>query len=256
MVNENALELLGSWESGPNGLSDEGVQMLVQQKFMYVVSCQIYGKMKREKMPQADAIDELLQMKPQLRVTYIDEAEGVFYSVLIKWDAIENSIVEVYRVRLPGNPIVGEGKPENQNHAIMFTRGEVVQTIDMNQDGFLEEAFKIRNLAEEFKNDELWIVGMPETIFTADLSSLAQYMAAMERTFVTLIQRTLDMPMGVRMHYGHPDLVNKIYAMTNGGVSKSNKGLNLNEDIFAAFNFTLRGGSVCHREYFTCGKGK
>ena len=38
---------------------------------------------------QADAIDELLQMKPQLRVTYIDEAEGVFYSVLIKWDAIE-----------------------------------------------------------------------------------------------------------------------------------------------------------------------
>jgi len=28
---------------------------------------------------------------------------------------------------------LGEGKPENQNHAIIFTRGEGLQTIDMNQ---------------------------------------------------------------------------------------------------------------------------
>jgi len=34
---------------------------------------------------------------------------------------------------LPGNPKLGEGKPENQNHAIIFTRGNAVQTIDMNQ---------------------------------------------------------------------------------------------------------------------------
>jgi len=36
-------------------------------------------------------------------------------------------------VKLPGNPKLGEGKPENQNHAIIFTRGNAVQTIDMNQ---------------------------------------------------------------------------------------------------------------------------
>lgn len=29
--------------------------------------------------------------------------------------------------------MLGEGKPENQNHAIIFTRGEGLQTIDMNQ---------------------------------------------------------------------------------------------------------------------------
>lgn len=29
--------------------------------------------------------------------------------------------------------MLGEGKPENQNHAIIFTRGEALQTIDMNQ---------------------------------------------------------------------------------------------------------------------------
>lgn len=40
---------------------------------------------------------------------------------------------EIYSVKLPGDPKLGEGKPENQNHAIIFTRGEAVQTIDMNQ---------------------------------------------------------------------------------------------------------------------------
>ena len=40
---------------------------------------------------------------------------------------------EIYSIKLPGNPKLGEGKPENQNHAIIFTRGEAIQTIDMNQ---------------------------------------------------------------------------------------------------------------------------
>lgn len=39
----------------------------------------------------------------------------------------------MYRIKLPGSPNIGEGKPENQNHAIIFTRGEVLQAIDMNQ---------------------------------------------------------------------------------------------------------------------------
>jgi hypothetical protein len=34
---------------------------------------------------------------------------------------------------LPGEVKLGEGKPENQNHAIIFTRGDAIQTIDMNQ---------------------------------------------------------------------------------------------------------------------------
>lgn len=55
---------------------------------------------------------------------------GVTYNVLIY------IIQEIYRIKLPGNPtLIGEGKPENQNHAIIFTRGEALQTIDMNQVG-------------------------------------------------------------------------------------------------------------------------
>lgn len=77
---------------------------------------------------------------------------------------------EIYRIRLPGNPKIGEGKPENQNHAIIFTRGEALQTIDMNQDNYLEEAFKMRNLLEEFNEDHgvrsPTILGVREHIFT------------------------------------------------------------------------------------------
>lgn len=40
---------------------------------------------------------------------------------------------EIYRVKLPGPAKIGEGKPENQNHALIFTRGEALQAIDMNQ---------------------------------------------------------------------------------------------------------------------------
>jgi hypothetical protein len=93
---------------------------------------------------------------PNLRVAFIDEQkvpradgngeETKFYSVLIRYAkedpgvprtretvgrtlfAVQGGrIEEVYRVQLPCNPIIGEGKPENQNHAIIFTRGEALQ---------------------------------------------------------------------------------------------------------------------------------
>lgn len=118
--------------------------------------------------------------------------------------------MEIYRVKLPGDPVIGEGKPENQNHAIIFTRGEAIQAIDMNQDGYLEEAFKMRNLLEEFKYSSIaldlplagidrvssmlpqrlrkdvpivdlnyrpQIVGFREHVFTGSVSILANYMA-------------------------------------------------------------------------------
>jgi callose synthase len=34
---------------------------------------------------------------------------------------------EEYRIELPGTILVGEGKPNNQNHAVIFTRGEALQ---------------------------------------------------------------------------------------------------------------------------------
>jgi callose synthase len=167
----------------------------------------------------------------------------------------EYGVQTVYRVKLPGNPCIGEGKPENQNHAVIFTRGEYLQAIDMNQDGFFEEALKHRNLLQEFelsKNDKalpVTILGFREHIFTGGVSSIANYMALQEASFVTTGQRVLNRPLCVRLHYGHPDLFDKLFFMQNGGISKASKGINLSEDVFAGYATGVRGGSVEFKEY-------
>eukprot|EP00611_Tribonema_gayanum_P022145 TRINITY_DN4392_c0_g1_i8.p1 TRINITY_DN4392_c0_g1~~TRINITY_DN4392_c0_g1_i8.p1 ORF type:complete len:2019 (+),score=952.03 TRINITY_DN4392_c0_g1_i8:563-6058(+) len=261
MYYEAALRLLAHLEK----IQPEQAEAIVRHKFQYVVACQVYGRMKKIQDPKADDIDRLLKRFPNLRVAYIDEVrvtrEGQceYFSVLIKAKENGQSIEEVYRVKLPGNPVIGEGKPENQNHAIIFTRGEHVQAIDMNQEGYFEEALKMRCLLQEFlrkRDPPTTIVGFREHIFTGSVSSLANYMALQELSFVTIGQRVLDDPLRIRMHYGHPDLFDKVFFMTRGGMSKASKGINLSEDIFAGYNNTIRGGQVVFCEYAQVGKGR
>ncbi|CAH0489309.1 unnamed protein product [Peronospora farinosa] len=262
MYGEAAIRLLAEIEQVPQ----QKLEDLINTKFTYVVACQIYGRQKKNNDPKASDIEFLLHRFPNLRVAYIDEVrvnyqkEQSYFSVLIRGGDALGSVHEIYRVRLPGNPILGEGKPENQNAAIVFTRGENLQTIDMNQDGYLEEGLKMRNLLEEFDkgtDDRPYtIVGIPEHIFTGSVSSLANYMALQETSFVTLSQRTLARPLRMRLHYGHPDVFNKLFFMTRGGISKANKGINLSEDIFAGYNNCMRGGCVTFPEYTKCGKGR
>ncbi|KAM1322404.1 hypothetical protein ACFX2I_015187 [Malus domestica] len=237
-------------------------------KFTYVVSCQIYGQQKQRKAPEAADISLLLQRNEALRVAYIHVEESgasegkttkEFYSKLVKAD-IHGKDQEIYSIKLPGDPKLGEGKPENQNHAIVFTRGEAVQTIDMNQDNYLEEAMKMRNLLEEFRRKHgirhPTILGVREHVFTGSVSSLAWFMSNQETSFVTLAQRVLAYPLKVRMHYGHPDVFDRIFHTTRGGISKSSRVINISEDIFGGFNSTLRQGNITHHEYIQVGKGR
>jgi callose synthase len=236
-------------------------------KFTYVLTCQIYGKQKGEGKPEAADIALLMQRNEALRVAYIDEVESVkngkpsteYYSKLVKAD-IHGKDKEIYSIKLPGNPKLGEGKPENQNHAIIFTRGNAVQTIDMNQDNYFEEALKMRNLLEEFslKRGKHYpsILGVREHVFTGSVSSLASFMSNQETSFVTLGQRVLANPLKVRMHYGHPDVFDRIFHITRGGISKASRSINISEDIYAGFNSTLRQGSITHHEYIQVGKGR
>ncbi|TQE02012.1 hypothetical protein C1H46_012331 [Malus baccata] len=236
-------------------------------KFTYVVTCQIYGKQKEGQKPEAADIAMLMQRYEALRVAFIDEVETLkdgkvhreFYSKLVKAD-INGKDKEIYSIKLPGNPKLGEGKPENQNHAIVFTRGNAIQTIDMNQDNYFEEALKMRNLLEEFHTDHgirrPTILGVREHIFTGSVSSLASFMSNQEASFVTLAQRVLANPLKVRMHYGHPDVFDRVFHLTRGGISKASRVINISEDIFAGFNSTLRQGNVTHHEYIQVGKGR
>ncbi|KAL8142008.1 hypothetical protein V2J09_015040 [Rumex salicifolius] len=274
MYYRRALMLQSYWER--RGLIDanQGFDMSPEAraqadiKFTYVVSCQIYGQQKQKKTPEAADIALMLHRNEALRVAFIhmEESAGAdgkvkteYFSKLIKAD-IHGKDQEIYSIKLPGDPKLGEGKPENQNHAIVFTRGEAIQTIDMNQDNYLEEAMKMRNLLEEFHEDHgirpPTILGVREHVFTGSVSSLAWFMSNQETSFVTLGQRVLAKPFKVRMHYGHPDVFDRIFHLSRGGISKASRVINISEDIYAGFNSTLRQGNITHHEYIQVGKGR
>ncbi|KAK1390765.1 1,3-beta-glucan synthase [Heracleum sosnowskyi] len=279
MEGYKAIELNEDQMKGERSLWTQ-CRAVADMKFTYVVSCQQYGIHKRSGDPRALDILRLMTVYPSLRVAYIDEVEEpskdrkkvnqkVYYSALVKAAMTKSNSSEpgqnldqvIYRIKLPGPAILGEGKPENQNHAIIFTRGEGLQTIDMNQDNYMEEAFKMRNLLQEFlkKHDGVrypTILGLREHIFTGSVSSLAWFMSNQETSFVTIGQRLLANPLKVRFHYGHPDVFDRLFHLTRGGVSKASKIINLSEDIFAGFNSTLREGNVTHHEYIQVGKGR
>lgn len=167
-----------------------------------------------------------------------------------------------YRVELPGYPILGDGKSDNQNHAIIFLRGIFSQCIDANQGGYFEQMLLLPCVLGEFRTQERGdeaakqIIGLPEHI-TSDIGSVGDFAAGSEVAFGTILQRTYSV-LGARMHYGHPDIMNKQYMMQQGGVSKATKTINLSEDIFAGMDFTLRGQGrrIKHCEYFHVAKGR
>ncbi|KAJ3366940.1 hypothetical protein GGF32_000001 [Allomyces javanicus] len=249
------------------------------RKFRLVVAMQRYQHFDKHDL---ESVELLFSVFADLAVSYIEEVpsavEGkppTYYSCLIDgWCNMTSSGARQprFRIRLPGNPILGDGKGDNQNSAIVFTRGEVLQLIDANQDSYLEESLKVANVLSEFElpgdsvhspysprynrgRAPVAIVGTREHIFSERVGSLADVAAGKEFAFGTLIQRAMTR-LGSRLQYGHPDLLNSLYMITRGGVSKAQKGLHLNEDIYAGMNVLSRGGRIKHSEYLQCGKGR
>jgi 1,3-beta-glucan synthase len=184
-----------------------------------------------------------------------------------------NELKEKFRIQLSGNPILGDGKSDNQNLSVIYYRGEIIQVIDANQDNYLEECMKIRSVLAEFENlddspdypyipsarytnkNPVAILGAREYIFSENSGVLGDVAASKEQTFGTMFARTLS-EIGGKLHYGHPDFLNGIFMNTRGGISKAQKGLHLNEDIYAGMNAICRGGKIKHCDYYQCGKGR
>lgn len=256
------------------------LERMARRKFKIVVSMQRYAKFSPE---ERENTEFLLRAYPDLQIAYLDEEpplnEGEdprLYSALIDGhsELMENGMRRPkFRIQLSGNPILGDGKSDNQNHCLIFYRGEYIQLIDANQDNYLEECLKIRSVLAEFDEmsapevspyapgiaqepfSPVAILGAREYIFSENIGILGDVAAGKEQTFGTLFARTLAQ-VGGKLHYGHPDFLNGIFMTTRGGVSKAQKGLHLNEDIFAGINALLRGGRIKHCEYYQCGKGR
>jgi 1,3-beta-glucan synthase len=88
-----------------------------------------------------------------------------------------------------------------------------------------------------------------------NIGILGDLAAGKEQTFGALSARSMAW-IGGKLHYGHPDFLNALYMNTCGGVSKVQKGLHLNEDLYAGMKAFGRGARIKHTEYYRCGKGR
>ncbi|EGW34636.1 uncharacterized protein SPAPADRAFT_144914 [Spathaspora passalidarum NRRL Y-27907] len=226
--------------------------------------------------------ETLFRAFPTLKVAHLEKVKindevTEYYSTLLDVSRTdpEGKLWRKYRIKLSGNPILGDGKSDNQNHSIIFYRGEYIQVIDANQDNYLEECLKIKSLLSEFEeinidigngydpaardtqedSNPVAILGAREYIFSQNIGILGDIAAGKEQTFGTLFARTMG-EIGSKLHYGHPDFLNGIFMTTRGGISKAQRGLHLNEDIYAGMTATCRGGRIKHCDYYQCGKGR
>ncbi|CAK0901643.1 unnamed protein product [Prorocentrum cordatum] len=243
--------------------------------FTCLVTMQLYGYSQEARQYDLRHIHELLLKHGScLKVAYIHyESKGAgcpkpgrrYYSCLIDNSCLNGQDMKSpkFKVELPGYPILGDGKGDNQNHAIPFTRGHYLQTIDANQGAYFEQLMLLPCALGEFRRKSKAdrdagkkILGFPEHL-TSDIGSVGDFAASAEMAFGTILQRAYVV-MGGRMHYGHPDIMNRLYMMQQGGVSKATKTLNLSEDIFAGMDFTLRGHGrqIKHCEYMAVVKGR
>eukprot|EP00966_Prymnesium_polylepis_P016761 386749-Prymnesium_polylepis.1 len=247
------------------GCAPADVSRLLDAKFRCVWAYQTFASLNASQMADVEAI--LLETGRTvggcLVIAYLEQEGERWFSCLVEPDAegrwrardARGRLTPKYRIELPGRPILGNGKSDNQNCALPFTRGSILQAIDCNQEGYLEEWFKLPNALREFEGrgprepPPPAIVGFREVIFSG-LGSLGDFAASAELVFGTLVQRTMAYPLLSRYHYGHPDMFDKLGLIAQGGMSKATKNLNLSEDIFAGMDAQLRGKSIVHREYF------
>lgn len=255
---------------------EDKISSFVKRKFRMLIAMQKFQTFTKQ---DYDNVDLLFTNYPNINIAILEEvvseSKTYYYSSLIDSPRRDENgnFIPKYRIMLSGNPILGDGKSDNQNNALIFYRGEYIQVIDANQDNYIEECLKIKSVLTEFEemncnhsysyvpgtqaSDErpVAILGAREYIFSEDIGILGDISAGKEKTFGTLFARTLS-KIGGKLHYGHPDFLNAIFMTTRGGISKAQKGLHLNEDIFAGMLATCRGGIIKHCDYYQCGKGR
>lgn len=180
---------------------------------------------------------------------------------LYTYSPVTEPLNDPVRVVRPGG-FIGEGKAENQMHALVFARNTVYQAFDMNQYFTMENALFVPFVLYDYFNTsaapyvpKYRILGFPEYTYSRPLGGVAEYMGMAEFAFVTILQRTLT-TLQARMHYGHPDFFDGYWVYSRGGPSKATKKVNMNEDVFAGYEVAARGEKIGYVQYLQAQKGR
>ena len=57
------------------------------------------------------------------------------------------------------------------------------------------------------------------------------------------------LPLRVRLHYGHPDVIDRYFIQTMGGESKASTIICVSEDVYCGLNVIQRGFSISQVDY-------
>ncbi|MEI6631749.1 MAG: hypothetical protein WCL25_03945, partial [bacterium] len=239
--------------------SEDKINEEVNRKYQLLWAHQGYGDYVTKSDPKAEETRLLAEYYYKKHRFLIDFAslqkreDGFWYNVFARYDPKTGKIKDKYTIKLTKDfPIVSEGKPGNQTHSRRFARGEIIMTMDINQDFYIEQALKIPAALTYFDENAVAIVGYPEDIFTDTYNDIGAFHALADRSFNSLVQRTLTL-LGARFHYGHPDFWRASYVDSFGGVSRSYP---VNEDIFGGYEMTLKGKKILYVECLEAGKAR
>jgi len=257
------------------------LERMARRKFKFVVSMQRYSKFNKEEHENAEF---LLRAYPDLQIAYLEakqpRKEGGdprIYSALI--DGHSEFVPETghcrpkFHIELPGTPFLETESPtirtmpssatvESTCSLSMPTRTTTLRNFSRSGMFSLNSRSTLCHAGahgqwnhKDFKKAPVTILGAREYIFSENIGILCDLSAGKEQTFGTLSARSMAW-IGGKLHCGHPDFLNALYMTTRGGVSKAQKGLHLDEDIYAGMNAFGRGARIKHTEYYQCGKGR
>eukprot|EP01130_Rhizamoeba_saxonica_P014221 TRINITY_DN618_c0_g2_i1.p1 TRINITY_DN618_c0_g2~~TRINITY_DN618_c0_g2_i1.p1 ORF type:complete len:1648 (-),score=328.92 TRINITY_DN618_c0_g2_i1:31-4974(-) len=194
-------------------------------------------------------------------------SEYEYASALLAWDDNEDRVV--YKRVLPrkyvlrikdGEGRAVQGKSMNQVYGMTFAFGQFVQVLDSNQGAHATEYMKLPALLRSFQLNQAGevrhrIIGSREYIFTKNLGTVARCHAYQEWSFGTLVLRAYS-DLGIRLHYGHPDVFHGAWATAHSGLSKVNPNINLSEDVFAGLEALQCAENTKHVEHIEFQKGR
>lgn len=256
-----ALKLLLKVQTLQCRYTDEQLDAIVRDKFMYIIGAQMFDPSTRTdgvQMPQDHVEDWMFLLSRHgtyMKLAFQRQINGRWEGVLLgKQPGSGEAILLEKRISMFGRfDVMGHGKPCHQAFLMQFVDGKILCCIDSNQDANMAQLVFMPNALEEFRSDgKLKVLGFPEHIFTKDWS-LAGYSAALvEQVFGSLVQRAWA-TMGMRLHYGHPDLIDARWAMFTTGLSHLSY---VSEDIFTGFDTLLNNGRIGYVNYIEMAKAR
>jgi len=258
----------------------EEARVKAKEKLQVILCVQLYQSRAVEQKGFRETIAHWLRTMPCLCIVFdydgskkgppeceVIDKSYPFATCLLEWDfdqkclVVRHAMPRKYPLRIKNiKDRFIQGKSMNQVYGMTYAFGNYIQVLDANQGAHATEYLKFSSLLRDFKANReegprYRIIGSREYIYTKNLGTVARCHAYQEWSFGTLVLRTYS-DLGIRLHYGHPDVFHGPWATAHSGLSKVNPDINTSEDVFAGFQTMKCVENTKHVEHIQFQKGR